>query len=315
MSEPSLIAAIDLGGTRTKVGLLNEGHIVASAMLDAASDGPLANHLDEVLRCLNHLCSQNNYALQRCRGIGLLCTGLVDHKQLRVLTTNKKYDDATDFDFRSWSQEQTGLELRMENDARGALIGEWKYGQSQGIDNLMMMTIGTGIGTAVISEGIPIRGPNFRGGNLGGHILVRSGGRLCTCGSLGCLESEASGWALPHLAREHPSYQNSCLQLLDTIGFSELREAATAGDDCAISVWHQCLKTWGEALVSFIHMFDPQRIIISGGIANNPQELLETLQGTIDRCTWPNGETVEIVASQEPDFAGLIGASALFHDS
>lgn len=312
MSGPSLIAAIDLGGTRTKVGLLNEGNIVASTMLDAQSQGSLSTHLDEVLISLKHLCSQNNYVLKDCRGMGLLSTGLVDHKRMRVLTTNKKYDDATEFDFHSWCQERTGLELRMENDARGTLIGEWQYGQGKGIDNLLMMTIGTGIGTAVISEGIPIRGPNYRGGNLGGHILVRSGGRLCTCGSHGCLESEASGWVLPQLVREHPAFPGSCLRDLDTIGFRELRDATRTGDICANSVWTHCLDTWGNALNSFIHMFDPQRIIISGGIANDGQELLDAFQAKINRSIWANGAPLEIVSSRNPDLAGLVGAAALF---
>jgi glucokinase len=192
-----MIAAIDLGGTRTKFGLLDGGSVVAASSCDADAQGSIGNHLGEVLDHLQELCAGQQTTLESCAGLGLLSTGLVDNRAMRVLSTNAKYDDAVDFDFPRWARDHAGLELRMDNDARGALIGEWRYGAGRGVDNLVMITIGTGIGTAVITEGRPLTGPHFSGGNLGGHIIVRSGGRKCTCGGVGCLETEASGWVLP----------------------------------------------------------------------------------------------------------------------
>ena len=307
-----MIAAIDLGGTRTKLGLVDRGEVICSLHCQADAQGSLEGHLNEVLKHLRTLCAEQGMTLETCAGLGVLSTGLVDNREMRVLSTNGKYDDAVDFDFRGWARNRAGLELRMDNDARGALIGEWRYGAGCGCDNLVMITIGTGIGTAVILEGKPLTGPHFTGGNLGGHILVHSGGRKCTCGAVGCLETEASGWVLPVLVREHELHGETSLNGLDTIGFREVMAHAAAGDVCAREVLAHCLKHWGEALVSFIHLFDPERIIVGGGIMNEPEPVLASFRKTVAELAWAEEGQVEIVSAEHPDHAGLIGAAALF---
>lgn len=308
-----MIAAIDLGGTRTKFGLVDRGKVICASHCEADAQGSLEHHLNEVLMRLRRLYAEWGLTLESCDGLGVLSTGLVNNRQMKVLSTNSKYDDAVKFDFQGWAREETGLELRLENDARGALIGEWRYGAGRGVDNLVMVMIGTGIGTAVISEGKPLTGPNFSAGNLGGHILVNSGGRKCTCGAMGCLESEASGWVLPILLREHAMYGESTLREVTPLGFREVMTHASAGDVCATEVLAHCLKLWGEALVSFIHLFDPQRVIVGGGVMNDPDRVLTSFQKTIDELAWAESGQVEIVKAAHPNNAGLIGAAALFY--
>ena len=310
-----MIAVMDLGGTRTKFGLVDQGRVLDASAFDADAQGSLAGHLDKVLDHLRIMCAGQGTTLEVCGGIGVLCTGLVDNRAMRVLSTNGKYDEAVGFDFPGWAHRQAGLELRMDNDARGALIGEWRYGAGRGVENLVMVTLGTGIGTAVISEGRPLTGPHFTGGNLGGHILVRCGGRKCTCGAVGCLESEASGWVLPVLVREHKQYGASSLYGLESIGFREVMAHAAAGDVCASDVRDHCLRMWGEALVSFIHCFDPERIIIGGGVMNDPEPILASFRKTVADLAWAAEGQVEIVKAQHPDDAGLLGAAALFYES
>ncbi len=314
MSAPDTIAAVDLGGTRTKFGLVREGELLAAATVPADAQGCLEAHLDEVVQELRAMAAGLGTTLEACRGLGLLSTGLVDRRAMRVLSTNGKYDEAIDFDFPGWARARTGHELRIENDARGALIGEWRYGAGRGADNLVMVTIGTGIGTAVISGGRPLTGPHFSAGNLGGHIIVRSGGRKCSCGGAGCLESEASGWVLPILVREHAGYGASSLHGLESIGFRELTTHADAGDTCAAEVWGHCLRMWGEALVSFIHCFDPERIIVGGGVMNEPEPVLAHFRQTVQQLAWGAEGQVEIVQARQPDDAGLLGAAALFYE-
>lgn len=308
-----MIATIDLGGTRTKYGLVDQGSVVCASSCSADAQGSLEGHLNQVLDCLRGMCDEQGITLADCDGLGVLSTGLVDNRVMRVLSTNGKYDDATDFDFRKWARERAGLELRIENDARGALLGEWRYGAGRGVNNLMMVTFGTGVGTAVILDGKLLTGPNFRAGNLGGHILVNSGGRQCTCGARGCLESEASGWVLPTLIQEHPDYGKSTLKRLASVGFREVIEHAKNGDACARGVFEHLLRYWGEALVSFIHSYDPERIILGGGIMNAPESVMEHFSGTVSELSWSGAEPVELVQAQHPNNAGLIGAAALFY--
>ena len=286
--------------------------MICASHFSADAQGSLEGHLNEVLQRLRRLCAEQETTLEVCQGVGVLSTGLVNNREMRVLSTNGKYDDAVKFDFCGWARERVGLELRMDNDARGALIGEWRYGAGRGADNLVMITIGTGIGTAVIVDGKPLVGPHFTAGNLGGHIVVRSGGRKCTCGGVGCLESEASGWVLPTLVREHDLYEKSALIELGRIGIQEVWQSAAAGDACARDVQQHCLTVWGEALVSFIHLFDPERIIVGGGVMNDPEPMLASFRKTVAELAWAEEGQVEIVKATHPDNAGLIGAAALF---
>ena len=308
-----MIATIDLGGTRTKYGLVEHGSVVCASSCPADAQGSLEAHLNTVLKSLRVMCDEQGITLADCGGLGVLSTGLVDNKQMRVLSTNGKYDDAIGFDFRGWARQHAGLELRMDNDARGALLGEWCYGAGRGVGNLVMVTFGTGVGTAVMLDGQLLTGPHFSAGNIGGHILVNSGGRKCTCGATGCLESEASGWVLPILVREHADYADSSLNGLDGIGFREVMEHAEAGDTCAKDVLAHILRYWGEALVSFIHLYDPERIILGGGIMNAPELVLESFRKTVSEMAWAEEGQVELVQAQRPNNAGLIGAAALFH--
>ncbi|NWK57503.1 ROK family protein [Verrucomicrobiaceae bacterium N1E253] len=310
-----MIAAIDLGGTRTKYGLVDDGKVVASSTCPSDARGSLERHLDEVVAHLRIMCVELQITLESCEGLGVLCTGLVDNRAMKVLSTNGKYDDAVDFHFSEWARERTGLPLRMDNDARGALLGEWRYGAGRGVDDLMMVVFGTGIGTAVLIDGKPLTGSHFSGGILGGHILVNSGGRQCTCGAVGCLESEASGWVLPELIRSHALYLESSMQGLDvdTIGFQELLAHAASGDACACAVQEHCFRMWGEALVSFIHLYDPQRIVVGGGLMNSPELVLASFRKTVAKFIWGDLDQVDLVAAQHPNDSGLIGAAALFY--
>ena len=307
-----MIATIDLGGTRTKYGLVDQGSVVCASSCSADAQGSLEAHLNAVLESLRGMCNAQGITLADCGGIGVLSTGLVDNRAMRVISTNGKYDDAIEFDFQKWARERAGLELRMENDARGALLGEWRYGAGRGVDNLMMVTFGTGVGTAVMLDGKLLTGPHFSAGILGGHILVNSGGRMCTCGAVGCLESEASGWVLPILLREHVDYADSSLNGLDGIGFREVMEHAETGDTCAKDVLAHMLRYWGEALVSFIHLYDPERIILGGGIMNAPELVLKSFRKTVSEMAWAEAGQVELVQAHCPNNAGLIGAEALF---
>ena len=291
-----MIAVIDLGGTNTKYGLVESGKIIVANSIPAEPQGGLEKHLNKVVELIDELCKGFGKQISDCHGIGLLSTGLVNNKDMLVLSTNEKYNDAKGFDFKNWALKKTGLKLRMENDAKGALLGEYHYGAGRGSDNVMMITFGTGIGTAVISEGKLLTGSNFSGGNLGGHILVRSGGRKCTCGARGCLEAEASGWALPIIAKEHLLFSTSSLKNEAVIGFKEMLEHAEQGDECAIDLRRHCFQIWGEALVSYIHLFDPSRIILGGGLMNSANLALPRLERTIKEMTWTHGKGLELFA-------------------
>ena len=152
-----MIATIDLGGTQTKFGLIHNGEVVVSGQCEAKAQDPIREHLDEVTGYLKAMCEERDFSLSDCRGLGVLSTGLVNSQEMRVLTTNGKYDDSKTFDFKAWSKDELGLEVRIENDARGALLGEWHFGAAHDVENAMMITLGTGIGTRLFLKDVCLR--------------------------------------------------------------------------------------------------------------------------------------------------------------
>ena len=126
-----MIAVIDLGGTRTKFGLVDEGQVICASHCAANAQGSLKVHLDQVLQRLKVLAAEQETTLANCEGMGVLSTGLVNNREMLVISTNAKYDDAVAFDFRGWARDRVGLELRLENDARGRSGEPLPYRQQQ----------------------------------------------------------------------------------------------------------------------------------------------------------------------------------------
>jgi len=171
-------------------------------------------------------------------GIGLAFPGIVDSREMRVLSTNKKYRDAVGFNFRDWARDEFGLPIFLENDARSALVGEWKFGSAQGYDNVAMVMLGTGIGTSVLIEGKLLRGSHFQAGTQGGHFIVNWNGHVCNCGSRGCVEAEASTWRLPEIIKEDSRYSSSSLADQPVLDFKTLFELAHK-DELSLDVRNQ----------------------------------------------------------------------------
>ncbi len=194
--------SIDLGGSHATIAAVHGAKLLASreVALDHAQD--LRPVLDVFATSITQLLDELRLKPQECQGIALGFCGLADARTGRVISTNKKYEDAPGIDFRAWSQQTFGLPFAIENDARMALLGERYAGAARGYDDVVMITLGTGVGGAAMIEGKLLRGKHAQAGCLGGHLPAKVGGRACTCGAIGCIEAEASGWALPLIAKD-----------------------------------------------------------------------------------------------------------------
>ncbi len=237
--------------------------------------------------------------------------GLADARIGRVVSTNKKYEDAPSIDFDAWCRQEFGLRFVIENDARMALLGERHAGAARGCDNVVMITLGTGIGGAAMIEGKLLRGKHAQAGCLGGHLPARVGGRPCTCGAIGCLEAEASGWSLPFLASEWRGFSASKLAGQENIDFKMLFKLADAGDRVAVEILDYCLKVWATGAVGLIHAYDPERIVIGGGVMRSAAVIIPHIQAYVNQHAWTPWGKVEIVAAQLGNDAGLFGAIPL----
>src|ERR1700752_1317519 len=210
--------AIDFGGTHAPCGLVENQTILAHEPIDTDRAKSLPAVLPQVVDVFHRLANTKGLSLTKCSAIAVGFAGLVDSRAGRVLATNEKYEDAKKIDLAAWSKQTLGLPLRIENDTRMALLGEFYAGAARGFTEVVMMTLGTGIGGVAMIEGKLLRGKHFQAGCLGGHIPVLFNGRPCTCGGIGCAEAEASGWALPGVVRSVPGFPASRLSSLANIG-------------------------------------------------------------------------------------------------
>lgn len=303
--------AIDLGGTIIKIGLLKEGQLVDRKEIPAQSAFGLKSQLPELEQVIDQILLSNHLQKEAVLGIGFSFAGLVDSVENRILSTNQKYDDGPDTDLVSWAREKWNWPLFVLNDARMALLGEWQHGAGQGCTELVAVTLGTGIGSAVLIGGELLIGKHFQAGNLGGHFVVNHHGTVCTCGNVGCVEAEASTWRLPSLLKEHPDFDQSAIKDEEVLDFRALFSHAENNDRVAKEVLDHCLSAWAAGIITMIHAFDPERIIISGGIMKSSSVILPALQEKVNQLAWTPWGKVKLVEAKFPDSAALYGADYL----
>src|SRR5580765_7247825 len=203
--------AIDLGGTRIKSGLLKDNVLLEIKILDAESDKGLQPNLLKLEAVIDDLLKKYEVKPGMLQGIGLAFPGIVNPLSKKIISTNKKYDDGPQLNLSAWAAQKWNTSFYIENDARMAAVGEWKFGAGRGSDNLVVVTIGTGIGSSAIIEGRLLRGKHFQAGVLGGHFTVQYNGNTCTCGNIGCVEAQASTWNISRMIKADPGFSKSSL--------------------------------------------------------------------------------------------------------
>jgi len=307
--------AIDLGGTIIKIGLLKSGQLIDRKEVRAQSVSGLKAQLPELEIAINQMLQSNRLKKEDVIGIGFSFAGLVDSSRNRILSTNQKYDDGPDTDLVGWALSEWNWPLFAQNDARMAMLGEWQYGAGMNCRDLVMVTIGTGIGSAVLIDGQLLLGKHFQAGNLGGHFTVNHKGTTCTCGNIGCVESEASSWRLPRLLKEDPEFLSSSLKDEYLLDFKALFYHAGNNDVFAKKILEHCLSAWSAGIISMIHAFDPEMVILSGGIMKSASMFLPALQEKVTRLAWTPWGKVKLVEARFPDSAALYGADYLVRSS
>lgn len=302
---------IDLGGTLIKVGLLKEGQLIDRKEIEAQSTTGLKAQLPELEFTIDHILQSNAINIKDVCGIGFSFAGLVDSAENKIISTNQKYNDGPGTDLTGWARKKWNWPLYAMNDARMALLGEWKYGSGMGYSDLVLVTLGTGIGSAVLMDGKLLIGKHFQAGNLGGHFVINYRGNLCTCGNVGCAEAEASTWRLPELLREHTGFSESLLRNEKVLDFKTLFQHVQNNDKVAVEVLEHCISVWAAGIINMIHAFDPELLILSGGLMKSSNLIVPALQEKVNNLAWTPLGKVKLAEARFPDSAALYGADYL----
>src|SRR5437764_5219272 len=226
MSMPAILA-FDLGGTRIKAGIV-WGATVSSLLIEATNDGQDgADVLAGLLRLGRRLGDEHDVA-----AVGLSVKGIVDAQRGVILDVKERLAGLIGRPLAVIVARELGRPVVVENDARMYALGEWRHGAGRGRDNMVCLTLGTGVGSGVIVGGHLLRGPRGVGGILAGHVAVQIDGPVCTCGNVGCLGALiGTGWFLrladEALARDPAP---SALRHAPLTSQQRIFEAAAAGD-------------------------------------------------------------------------------------
>lgn len=308
------IIACDIGATRIKFGLVTDGRVLAQGTIPSQSKQALAKRLPGLAQAFRDLCAQREIALSDCAGISMSVPTLVDATSGRLLAEYGRFRDMPTLDLRAWARTEFGLPLALENDARMAAIGEWRFGAGRGSDSLVMITFGTGLGTGVVMEGRVLRGKHGQAGCLGGHLTVRYSGRTCGCGNVGCAEAEASTAFLCDLVAGSPAFDRSPMCHAATLNYGLVFKHAAAGDACAVALRDHSLLVWSSLAVNLIHAYDPEVLILGGGMMASADVILPAVREYVRRHAHTPWGRVQVVASELGDQAALVAGEWLLRE-
>lgn len=304
MTETRKTLALDIGGTRIKMAIVEDGRIVRSAVIPALSQGKLSDRLSDIERAVSQL-AEGDFSPYCGMGIAMPC--LVDPRQNRATEIYGKFEDAPSLDMAAWAKERFGLPVVMEQDSKAALLGEVMHGVARGYRDVLLIIMGTGVGTAVMMDGRVMDSRHHFAGALASHIVVQVDGRKCACNNSGCLEAYTSGWALPGLIRSHEGFESSVLAKEPVLDFSALERAARGGDRVGADVLETVVRAMRAGIVSMIHAYDPAAVILCGGPLNMGDIFTSPLLDGITEHLWGNGNDVRFLIADRPDESVLLG--------
>lgn len=313
MAEKKYRIGIDLGGTNIKAGIVDdENHLLATASRPTKSERPWQEIVADMAETVKDAAAKAGVTVEECRSVGIGNPGVIDSENgIIVYSNNLGWDDVP---LTEEFVKYIDLPIHVSNDANCAAMGEAVAGAAAGAGNVILLTLGTGVGGGII-----LGGKVFEGGIGGaelGHVTLIAGGKLCTCGRKGCIESYCSATALIAQATEalekHP--ESMMAELVAKEGEMNGKipfDAAQSGDAVAQAVIDQYIEYLGEAVTNFVNIFRPKVVLLSGGVCAQGENLTKPLNAYIRKYAFGGERTVDTVVkiAQLGNDAGIIGAA------
>ena len=310
-----LVLAVDLGGTKLRVAIIsNQGQIMAREYyLTSASDGPELI-IDRMLSVMDHLLRVEDTDSSQLSSISLAAAGAIDCEN-GVITSSPNLPGWHNISLRDIVKQKYGIETFLLNDASAAALGEYHFGAGKGVNNLIYLTVSTGIGGGIIINGELYCGVSGSAGEIG-HTTIDVNGPVCNCGNIGCLEMLASGKAVAREAirRIGGGERSSLIEIVGgkiaDITAEKVYLAAQDGDSLALEVIYQAATYLGVGMVNLANIFNPEMIVVGGGMAKMGDLLLDPARQVMrERAFAISAQAVRIVPAQLGDDAGVLGAA------
>lgn len=310
MSAPRLLG-IDVGGTGIKMGAVLAGDpptVLESDLLLQEMDRPVSATVGLAAQRLRGL--MKTVGWERVDGIGIGSAGLIERAGGRI-AFSPNLPAWTGAPLADLFGRQFDVPVRVDNDVNAFALAEWRWGAGARADHVVFLTLGTGIGGAVISDGRLLRGAVGFAGEPGHTTLVLDG-IPCPCGNRGCAERYVGVQGLIDSARRHPGFASDPISEFDAISPEDLSRAAAEGSTLAADVYREAGNALGALLVSLVNIMNPSRIVIGGGIAKAGALLFDPAREHLARRSLvARFAPPEVLPAALGEQAGLLGAAAV----
>ena len=305
---------IDIGGTKVLGGVVDEtGALIKRARRDTPAEGGVA--LTQAIADVALELMKDS----EIESVGVSVAAFISADRKTILATpNIKDWNGVNLDYELTSR--IGLPVVIENDANSAAWGEFKFGAGRGKENILMLTVGTGIGGGIVVNSNLLRGSFGIAAEIG-HLRIVPNGLLCGCGAYGCFEQYGSGTALLRHAREaiqaHPDRASNILNRgdgsIEGVKGSAITAAAGDGDELALSIFETTGDYLGAGIASLAVILDPEAVVIGGGVIDAGGILLNPIRSSVDKYMPFAGKHPhpQIIGAQLGNEAGLVGVADL----
>jgi glucokinase len=305
------VIGIDLGGTKISTALSDfNGNVVSQSIIATDAHEGEAAVLGRIIKSVEDVIENGKVDVVQVKAIGIGSPGPLDAKTGIIITTpNLPFKN---FDLVSPIREKFQVPVYLDNDANVAAIGEFMFGAAKGTENMVYFTVSTGIGGGAVLNGKIYRGNTSNALEIG-HATVAPNGPRCNCGNIGCLEATSSGTAIGKRAKEAlESKVDTSLRKYKSVTSAEVFAEAAAGDEISKDIIDNALNYLGIGVANAVSTFDPEMIIIGGGVSKAGKIVFDKVQEVVNkRCFKNMSEACKIVPAGLGTDAGVIGAVAL----
>lgn len=301
---------IDIGGTQVKIGIIDEnGNVNKSAAYDVAFDAYETPIMNTVVTRLKEFIKENGLENSRIKGIGVSATGRIDVKEGKVAGAAGHIKNWEGCCIKEHIKSFYSGPVTVMNDANCAALAEQWIGGCKGVDDAVVITIGTGIGGGIIVNSEILCGAAGGGGEVG-HITIRNDGCVCSCGNRGCYEKYASTSALVRMVKQAQKAGGISSDLFEDGVINGRSIFAAIGKDAYLD---NLLDEWigyvADGLVSLLHIFNPQVVLIGGGVSAQRRLFIEPLRKKInERVMSGYADGLKLDAAVLGNDAGMVGA-------
>lgn len=305
------VVGVDLGGTKISTALSDlKGEVISQTTVPTKANEGEIPVLNRIIESVEKVIKDGSATYDEVKAIGIGSPGPLDaEKGVIIHTPNLPFNN---FNLVEPLNKKFGVPVYLDNDANVAAIGEYMFGAGRGTKHVVFFTVSTGVGGGAVLDGKIYRGHTSNALEIG-HMTVAPDGPRCNCGNIGCVEATSSGTAIAKRGQEAiASKVETSLRKYEKVTSYEVFTEAAAGDPVCKDIIDTALNYLGIAIANAVSIFDPEVIIIGGGVSKAGEIVFDTVRKVVDkRCFKSMAESVKIVPAGLGTDAGVIGAVAL----